>query len=132
MWRKVLGNQYDQGVWDLVETGDSNIVIAGQWQVYNSTPHCCDAFGYKFSIMKLDRNTGNIIWHKLYDDTISDKGFRSVIELNDGSLICAGVKRITLSPTQFPTFGTIFKFSANGDSLWERNYLPPFTVNGGK
>jgi hypothetical protein len=125
-WRRIVGNQYDQGVLDVVETQDSNYVVTGTWQTYDHLPHCCESFGYRFFLMKLDKDSGNVIWMKLYDDSLSDKGLRSVIELNDGSLVCAGLRGTTSNPT----FGTIFKFSANGDSLWERNYLPPFVVTG--
>ena len=123
VWRKTIGNQYSQSVWDIVETTDTNYVITGSWQT-NSSPNV----SYKYWLMKLDKDSGATIWQKFFNDTITGKSFRSIVELNDHSLICAGIK--TSNSNQEPYFGTIFKFSPDGDSLWERNYLPPNVVNG--
>ena len=122
-WRKIIGNQFSQSVWDVVETADSNYVITGSWET-NSFPN----ISYKCWLMKLNKDSGVTVWQKFYDDTVTEKSFRSIIELDDGALICAGLN--TFNSNQEPYYGTIFKFSANGDSLWERNYLPPNVVTG--
>ena len=119
-WRKTLVGQYSQSVWDVIETQDTNYVITGSWQVNGS--------GYQYWLMKMGRDSGNTVWQRFYGAPVFGKGFRSIIELNDGSLVCAGLRTFNFAAE--PYYGTIFKFSANGDSLWERNYLPPNVVNG--
>jgi hypothetical protein len=83
-------------------------------------------------VVKLN-STGDTVWTQ----TLYGKGpnplysrFIDVIELSDGSLVVCGQQVIPNPDTvnlsgSYRITGVIAKFSAQGDSVWSRNYLHP-------
>lgn len=114
------------GVNDLIKTKDKGWVVAsgfgGEWPV-NVVSNQATEEAY---VYKLD-SARNFLWGRKFasDSYVPIEQFYKIIELEDSSLIAFGdVER--LHPQPNPTYsirhGRVVKLSAQGDSLWNREY----------
>ena len=116
-WDTTYGSQWPEMAWSIISSQDGNIVIAGTYAYSNGGLQ--QPYLAKFDL------SGNMLWERKYAGGFGIGGtLYSVRELNDGSLISTG-------DDGFPPFppdirGLILKTTANGDSLWYKNYYSSF------
>ncbi len=83
-------------------------------------------------LVKID-NQGNLLWsrmHKEGDATHAFSEYQDLVELPNGDIVVCGTHvRPNLDTVNFKdkysSMGVIAKYSANGDSLWSRNFVHP-------
>jgi len=83
-------------------------------------------------LVKID-NLGNLLWsrmHKEGDATHAFSEYQDLVELPNGDIVVCGTHvRPNLDTVNFKdkysSMGVIAKYSANGDSLWSRNFVHP-------
>ena len=108
LWRREFGRLgYNLGN-SVLETKDGNYVLAG-------------CLGYDAALLKIDAQTGSLIWKKTLNLGTED-AFESVIETANGSLIATGY-RDGLAENTFINWGkgVLIKTTSEGDELWEKN-----------
>ena len=74
----------------------------------------------RINLIKID-NDGNEIWNKKFGISEYEKTLLNIRENPDGSLISTGIT-IEYGEVDYKYVGWILKTSANGDSLWYRQY----------
>jgi hypothetical protein len=108
-WRKVEGNQYQNGTAMVANTNDGNYIFCG-WNspntTYNSYPQ----------VTKLDQD-GEIIWTNNYGSLGVMKYAFSMKLLDDGGFVFCGSDRL-----QGILYGQIRKIDADGNEIWYRRY----------
>jgi hypothetical protein len=114
------------GANDLIKTKDGGWVVAsgfgGEWPV-NAVSNQATEEAY---IYKLD-SARNFLWGRKFasDSYVPIEQFYKILELEDSSLIAFGdVERLhpQPNPTHSIRHGRVVKLSAQGDSLWSREY----------
>lgn len=126
IWRYESPNT--EQVWganDLIKTKDGGWVVASAWGYEVFINVISTQALYNGYVYKLD-SARNFIWGQEYDsDGNGTSSFSKIIELEDSSLIAFGsVERLhpQPNPTHFIIHGRVAKLSAQGDSLWSREY----------
>ncbi len=114
-WDTTYGSQWREEAWSIVSTQDGNIVIAGAYAYSLQGRH---PYLAKFDL------SGNMFWEKNVSGGFGDGTLYSVRELSDGSLIATGDHAYPPFPPS--TQGVILKTTANGDSLWYKNYYSSY------
>jgi Secretion system C-terminal sorting domain len=108
-WRKVEGNQYQNGTAMVANTNDGNYIFCG-WNspntTYNSYPQ----------VTKLDQD-GEVIWTNNYGNLGVMKYAFSIKLLDDGGFVFCGSDRL-----QGILYGQIRKIDADGNEIWYRRY----------
>lgn len=116
-WIKNLGGPWDDGVAFVCNTSDGNMVVG--------TSYCDSMSGYnphrRINILKMD-NAGNVLWNKKYNKSLYELTLRNIRENSDGTLIATGNCKVYRPNYTFRDLGFILKTSADGDSLWYREY----------
>ena len=122
LWEKVYGGEeFDIG-WSILQTGDGNLVIAGQTNSYG-------AGGMDAYLIKVNRQ-GEELWSNTYGSPL-DEAVSTVLESPDGSLILIGNQ---VDPNDFITdpgkagyggFGGrsniyLVRTDADGNEIWSR------------
>ena len=120
LWIKYLGsNQYD-GSAAVAVTNDNNYIVAYGYSTYTSFNNA--SFLARLNLIKYAAD-GSIIWNRYYDTIRKDLNVIKIQILANNDFIVMGENAL---PTQgvnysfFPSF--LFKFNANGDSLWRKIY----------
>jgi hypothetical protein len=108
-WRKVEGNQYQNGTAMVANTGDGNFIFCG-WNSINST------YNSYPQVTKLDLE-GDTIWSRNYGSIGVMKTARSIKLLYDGGFVFCGSDRL-----QGVFYGQIRKIDADGNEIWYRRY----------
>jgi Secretion system C-terminal sorting domain len=108
-WRKVEGNQYQNGTAMVTNTGDGNFIFCG-WNSINST------YNSYPQVTKLDLE-GDTIWSRNYGSIGVMKTARSIKLLDDGGFVFCGSDRL-----QGVLYGQIRKIDADGNEIWYRRY----------
>lgn len=117
VWEKTLGGSIDDYQRAIATTTDGNIVVGG---VANSTDGDVNGTGLNNSWMiKLNPNSGAIIWNKHYDTPV-ERGTFGIIPTSDGGLIELGTTGIA---NDYPTWDAfVSKWDANGNELWNTTF----------
>ncbi len=115
-WDTTYGSQWPEMAWSIISSQDGNIVIAGTYA--NSSGGRNQPYLAKFDL------AGNMLWERKYAGGFGGGTLYSIKELNDGSLISTGDDNFPPFPPS--TQGLILKTTANGDSLWYKNYYSSF------
>ena len=123
-WQKGLGNIYGDAAWSVVSCKDSSLVFAGFYSTSDPSAGCDEPISQAW-LVKLNMN-GDTIWSRKYGSPVYDTGLFIVRELEDGSLIAAGIR--ARDSIGFP-HGLIMKVASNGDSLWYRTYDNLYGLN---
>ena len=119
-WSKTFGGPFGDGSAHVIQTLDSNYVVASKITKYELS-------GYpqsKARLIKLD-SIGSIIWSKEYGSAELGGGLLSVKELSDGNILALGQGNDGLgspSPANGYPHGVFLKTNSEGDSLWYRIY----------
>jgi hypothetical protein len=115
-WMKVFGGPYYDSQGMICSTLDGNMVLG----------YCyCDLMDgdntyRRINLIKLD-NTGNVLWDKKYGAIEPENTLLNIRENPDGSLIFTGAV-VKEFETDYKYMGWIMKTTADGDSLWYRQY----------
>jgi len=115
-WLKVFGGSYYDTQGMICNTLDGNMVMAYaycDWMIGSNSFR-------RINLIKLD-NAGNVIWNKKYGESTYEKTLLNIRENSDGSLITSGITHLAREYSS-KDLGWIMKTSANGDSLWYREY----------
>jgi len=125
-WKKCLGGNRDEQAFSVTKSIDGGFIISG----YTNTNNNGDVSGYNANnnwydkdawVVKLN-SSGNFVWKKCFGDSEDDR-FTNVKELNDGSLLFAG---ITTSYQFTGNHGGVdfwlVKTDANGVIQWQKLY----------
>ncbi len=115
-WLKVFGGSYEDTRGMICNTLDGNMVMAYaycDWMIGSNSFR-------RINLIKLD-NDGNVIWNKQYGESTYEKTLLNIRENSDGSLITSGITHLAREYSS-KDLGWIMKTSANGDSLWYREY----------
>ncbi|MFZ4401644.1 MAG: T9SS type A sorting domain-containing protein [Bacteroidales bacterium] len=117
IWLKIFGgNEYD-GAGPVVATNDGNYLYA--YGLSNYTFPFNDAWTARLNIIKFAPN-GDVIWNKLYDTIRTDLNAAKIQVLPNNDFIVMGLHTERDSCNFFISF--LFKFTANGDSIWKKIY----------
>jgi len=117
IWIKNIGgNEYD-GSGSMAITNDGNYLYA--YGLSNYTFPFNDGWTARLNIIKFAPN-GSVIWNKQYDTIRTDLNVAKIQILPNNDFIVMGIHTERDSCNFFISF--MFKFNANGDSLWKRIY----------
>jgi gliding motility-associated-like protein len=98
-------------------TKDGNVLIAGEYADYGSTPYEYGGF-----CLKTDKE-GNTIWGKLFDSTAGIKydflNVQRVIELKNGDILLGGRTENQISGN---ADFALLRLDANGNIIWQKTY----------
>jgi hypothetical protein len=108
LWRRQFGDDTPGGLPAVRVAPDSTIMT---WTRYRDDPSA-PPFDCVLNLRKWDAN-GNLVWNKLTQARAGDMDARDMEVLPDGSFICGA---------NYYGMAGLWKFDANGDSLWLRNY----------
>ena len=115
-WDTTYGSQWPDEAWGIISTQDGNIVIAGSYAFSNG--------GHQQPYLAKFDLAGNMLWERKYAGGFGGGILRSIRELSNGSLISTGDDDFPPFPPS--TQGLILKTTANGDSLWYKNYYSSY------
>jgi hypothetical protein len=115
-WSFNYGTPYIDTPGMLCSTQDGNMVLGFGYcdSMYEMTPF------RRINLMKINNN-GDVIWNKKYGSSEYQKELTNVRENSDGSLISTGIT-IEYGESAYKYVGWILKTTADGDSLWYRQY----------
>jgi hypothetical protein len=129
-WEKVYGsvdtaNMPAYGITETFDGGYAFVGGVGQVDYTTNDPQ------YPW-VVKLN-SIGDILWTQENDEgraSYFNSKYTDVIELADGSIVVSGHQFVNNPDTAntsglYRVVGTIAKYSANGDSIWSRNYMHP-------
>jgi hypothetical protein len=85
-WRKTFGGIQDDEARGIIQSGDSNYVMAGQTKSYG-------AGGFDMYLVKVDPE-GNLLWNLTYGSALDD-GANCVAQAADGGYVLAGHTSLT-------------------------------------
>jgi hypothetical protein len=113
MWSRNLG----PGIgWHVIEADDGNYVVVGTKLEWNET------WEWQYEnlwLFKADAETGNILWEKVYGDTIDeDHGYWVEQTPDGGYIIVGGTKSLSQSDQGL----WLLKTDDMGDTVWTRIY----------
>ncbi len=122
LWSKHYGGTEDDMAYSIIQTNDSNYMVAGF--TYSFNEDVSDNHGSRDAwILKLDQN-GNIIWSKCYGGS-SIENSSYIQQLADGNFIIAGSSwsdNGDLSSNNGGADAWIYKINQNGEILWSKTY----------
>lgn len=122
-WLKYFGgNEYD-GAGAVVATHDGNYLYAYGYSTY--TYPFNEYWKARLNIIKFAPN-GNIIWNRFYDSIRMVLNVGKIQVLTNNDFMVMGLYAERGDKNFFSSF--MFKFNANGDSLWRKKY---FLKDGG-
>lgn len=114
LWMKQYGEEFSDDAAYVTESPDGNYVLSTAYAEEDL------GFGYvnaRAAIIKTD-TAGEILWERKYDTINHTWNLKTVHCLPDGSIVSTGSKGT--GPVSIE--GVLFKFSPEGDSIWQRNY----------
>jgi hypothetical protein len=114
-WQKEFGGPFDDGSAIVNYAKDGNLFVMLTYAY--SQPYASEPSTSKLNIIKLDM-AGNIIWDKKLGPLRFAYEMDDIYELSNGNIVTAGF----YLPSIGPAIATIFMLSANGDSIWMRDY----------
>ena len=114
LWTRRFDQFRSEEAYDMAEDTSDNIIIVGTSQ---DTGIISDVLLLKYN------QTGNLIWHRLFDTGQIDWGW-SLTVVPNGNIIVASYHSDMI--TEKPG---LVKFSSNGETLWSRMYLYPSLEN---
>ncbi len=116
-WVKYFGgNQFD-GSGSMALCNDGNILYAFGYSSF--TYPFNENYDARLNVIKLSPN-GTQIWNRMYDKVRGNLNANKIQVLTNNDFIVMGSHSERDSANFFPTY--LFKFNANGDSLWRRIY----------
>jgi hypothetical protein len=117
-WVKIFGsNEYD-GSGVVAFSNDGNYLYAYGYSTY--TYPFNENWTARLNVIKYTPN-GNIIWSKFYDTLKLDLNVAKIQVLPNNDFIVMGLESDKGYDNYFYSF--MFKFNANGDSLWKKKYF---------
>ena len=121
-WMKNMGGPYPDIPAFLTKSSDGNIIIGTCYcdSIDGGGPHIEGNSFRKINIIKID-NSGTILWNKKYGKSEYFKKLFNIRTNIDGSLIATGVTNLS-KESSHKDIGWILKITADGDSLWYREY----------
>jgi len=117
IWVKNVGSNELDGAGYLAATNDGNYLYAYGYSTY--TYPFNEFWKARLNVIKFAPD-GSVIWSKLYDSTrlVLNVGKIQILPNNDFIVMGLNAER-----DSFSFFGSfLFKFNANGDSLWRKIY----------
>jgi len=117
IWIKTLGGIEYDGSGSMAITNDGNYLYAYGYSTY--TYPFNENWKARLNIIKFAPN-GSVIWSKFYDTIKLDLNVAKIQILPNNDFIVMGLHSERDSCNFFISF--MFKFNANGDSLWKRIY----------
>ncbi len=108
LWKKEIGEAGHNLGNSVIETADSNYLLAG-------------ALNQNSALIKLDASDGSIIWEQTYPNSGED-AIEGIDETSDGGIICAGYTNGAGEHTFFSEGkGYLMKTDANGTLKWHKD-----------
>ncbi|HLG33587.1 MAG TPA: hypothetical protein VI757_01795, partial [Bacteroidia bacterium] len=111
MFQKTYGRDSADYATSLIKTYDEGYLLAGVSTDY-------DRSNVYILLVKTNGN-GDTLWTKIYGDTLSDNGVRSVEQVNDGGFILSGLWINFISGNGG---NHLIKIDANGNVQWSKTY----------
>lgn len=111
LWERSYGGSRHDDAYAVVQTHDSNIVLAGYTNLHVNGEN--DAW-----VLKIEPGQGDIIWNKRYGGDGSDE-FYAMTVLSDGSFILAGS---TTTESKGGTDVYAVKLDSSGNPVWENSF----------
>ena len=113
IWTRTVGGALIDKGNSVIETSDSNIVVAG---IKNTITDSTQIYMLKFDI------NGTLLWDSLYGDSLYEIAY-SIIEANNGDYILGGAST-SFSPSSDKDYYLI-RSSNNGNIIWANQYGSP-------
>ncbi len=111
VWEKIWGSNFSESNSNVTQAENGDVLVAGGW-AYNNFAQV------RRYLARLDPSDGSFIWQREYAAQTYDAALQVVKEvLPSLDLITVGSMAIGAS-----YFGTLFRTTASGDSLWMRHY----------
>jgi hypothetical protein len=126
VWDTTFGGNDTNDAFDIIETKDGNLLIAGSSSSPPSGTKTAENFGLRdYWLIKMD-DDGNILWDKTYGGSSTDV-CQNVIEMENGDLILTGWSNSPISgnktsDTNGSTDYWIVKTDANGNIIWDHSF----------
>ncbi len=116
VWTRRYRNSVFNNGYDALEANDGNIVVSGRARYhYNQSTQ---------TILKIERNTGNLIWNKVYGSTDHlDGRAEKILHTADGGFIVSGASRYYSGNGFWDA--SLLKVDVNGDFQWSYDYGLP-------
>lgn len=119
-WQLQLGEpqQYNNGAF-VAQLADSNYLIIMDTAIATPNPDWPLA---TFKMYKINQQR-QILWTRVYNKPDALFVIRSLNKINDNEFIISGMEKFRWDSVEYGDYGGfLFKFTAEGDSIWWRNY----------
>ena len=115
LWKQIYGGFGDEMAYSVIETNESEFIIAGYTTSYGAGNH-------DMWLIKTD-NTGNRIWDCTFGGELRDEAL-TIIKTTDGEFVCVGYSHNTPPDNSgLPASKiSIIKIDNNGSILWNKKY----------
>jgi len=108
LWYKTIPGTGNSQPYGLINTADSNLLIAGYTTGYT------DNWQAEFTKLSPD---GELLWQKAYGNSGNDKAY-SVVETSDGYILAGQTQSLTNGDLDV----LVLKTDKDGNELWQRSY----------
>jgi Secretion system C-terminal sorting domain len=120
LWKKYLGGPYWDTSAEIAIQDNGDIIVAFCEAVSQGPPYPVPPPENRVRLAKLDQQ-GELIWYKLLGAKETNKNITDMHLLKDGSIVAVGSGEGDSLSVSWKE-GVIFKASAEGDSIWYREY----------
>jgi len=119
-WDTIFGGAFEDLGTFVKQTQDGGYIVGCGYSLYENPP---DFYQSKPRVIKLD-SSGKVVWDKLYGQERFAAHVLIIDELQDGSFIAAGQSNNNKGTPNGNgwAIGFALKVSAQGDSIWYREY----------
>ncbi len=115
LWTKTYGGSKDDIAFCVKRTPDGGYIVGGKTNSYG-------AGNNDFWLMKLDAN-GDSLWARTYGGSEHDEAYNLALTSDGGYILTGYTKSFSISNEDI----WIVKTDANGDTMWTRTIIGPYT-----
>jgi len=122
-WRRFIGGLYKDDPLYLANSPDSTIVGAYAYSDYSPPPPSSNSYN-RIAVVKYNL-LGDLIYEKIYGESILHRRVSSITPDNQGSFVVSGYNKFYPPEGGNQYEGSLLKVVNNGDFAWYRQYRHP-------
>ncbi len=122
-WRRFIGGLYKDDPLYLANSPDSTIVGAYAYSDYSPPPPSSNSYN-RIAVVKYSLQ-GDLIYEKIYGESILHRRVSSITPDNQGSFVVSGYNKFYPPEGGNQYEGSLLKVDNNGDFVWYRQYRHP-------